>query len=88
MSGSWKGGSTRRWRRVRSLTYATQGRRCVLRLSGCTDWADEVHHTQGKAVTGDDPRHVVPACAHCNGKAGDPAAAARVDPRPRPRTRW
>jgi len=82
-------GSSRQWRKVRRLTFASQGRRCALALPGvCTEWATQVHHTEGYARTGDDPRHVVPSCQPCNRKVGDPAAARRADPRPRPVTRW
>lgn len=45
----------------------------------------EAHHTLGKAVTGDDYRHVVVACRACNQAIGEPVAP---DPRPRPRTNW
>ncbi|WKU03856.1 hypothetical protein [Micromonospora sp. HUAS LYJ1] len=52
----------------------------------CTDTQDVAHHTLGKAVTGDDPRHLVAACAACNLHIGDPAR--HVDPPDRPVTRW
>lgn len=82
-------GSTRKWRKVRERTFAVQGRRCALALPGvCTEWATQVHHTRGHAVTGDDPRFLVPSCWPCNRRVGDPAAAERVDPAPRPVTRW
>lgn len=45
----------------------------------------EAHHTQGKAVTGDDPRHIVAACRACNQAIGQPK---QPDQRPRPRTNW
>lgn len=84
MSRSWAGGSTRQWRRVRSLTYANQGRTCALGLEGCTSWADQVHHVEGKR-RGDHGR-TVPACGPCNRKVGDPTVVD--DPRPRPVTQW
>lgn len=93
MSRSWVGGSTRAWRRVRAHVLARDGHRCRLRLPGvCTALATHVHHTHGRAVTGDDPDYLVAACAPCNLKIGDPAKPRRPerpsDPDPRPRTRW
>lgn len=91
MSRSWAGGSTRRWRKLRAVVLAnnraTNGGRCTLAIPGvCTGEATHVHHTLGRTVTGDDPAHVVAACAACNLHVGDPAA--RPDPSPRPITRW
>jgi 5-methylcytosine-specific restriction endonuclease McrA len=59
---------------------------CQLKLEGCTTKANQVHHTVGRAVTGDDPAHLVASCQSCNSKVGDPTKAA--DPRPIARTRW
>lgn len=39
----------------------------------CLGVADQVHHTLGKRVTGDDMRYLVAACGPCNRKAGDPS---------------
>ena len=87
MSLSWKGGSTRAWRRLRAWVLARDGYRCRLRVPGvCTGRATCVHHTLGKRVTGDDPRYLVAACTQCNLKVGDPARSP--DPAPRPVTRW
>lgn len=84
MSRGWAGGSTRRWRRVRTHVLARDQHRCQLRIEGmCRTRADCVHHTLGKAVTGDDPEHLVAACTPCNLKVGDPRA---TDPAPRPGT--
>lgn len=44
-----------------------------------------VHHTRGRASTGDDPRYMVTSCQSCNLKTGDPT---RNDPNPRPLTSW
>lgn len=44
-----------------------------------------VHHTKGRAVTGDDPAFMVTACERCNLSAGDPTTR---QPAPRPLTRW
>lgn len=48
--------------------------------------AGHAHHTLGKSVTGDDPRHIVAACAPCNLHIGDPTKAG--DPPGRSATRW
>ncbi|MFI1195506.1 HNH endonuclease [Micromonospora sp. NPDC020750] len=59
----------------------------------CTGIADltgpdrgHAHHTLGKAVTGDDPRHIVAACEPCNLHIGDPAR--HNDPPNKAVTRW
>lgn len=83
MSRSWAGGSTRAHRRARAHVLARDGNRCQLRLDGCKTVADCAHHTLGKAVTGDDPDHMIAACTPCNLAVGDPRAA---DPAPRPGT--
>lgn len=85
MSGAWTSGSTRAWRRTRAAVLVRDGHRCQLRPPGCTLVATHVHHTRGRAVTGDDPAYLVAACEHCNLAIGDPA---RHDPEPRPMTRW
>lgn len=85
MSKAWANGSDRRWRRVRAAVLARDGNRCRLKLDGCTTVAEQVHHTLGREVAGDNPDHLVAACAHCNQAAGDPRAA---DPSPTPRTQW
>jgi hypothetical protein len=61
------------------------GGRCQLRLRGCQGQATQVHHTRGRALTGDDPRFLVGACAWCNRKTGDPA---KSDPQPKRVSRW
>ncbi|MEH1013058.1 HNH endonuclease signature motif containing protein [Micromonospora sp. CPCC 206060] len=83
MSRSWQGGSTRAWRKLRARVLHRDGYRCRIELPGCTTVATHVHHTLGKAA-GDDPAHLLAACAHCNLKTGQPTA----DPAPQPRTRW
>ena len=85
MSRSWAGGSTSAWRRIRAAVLTRDGHLCRLQLDGCTRRATCVHHTLGRAVTGNDPEHLIAACEACNGKVGDPRAA---DPAPKPRTRW
>lgn len=52
----------------------------------CMGAADCVHHTRGKAVTGDDPDFMLAACTPCNLRAGEPARTP--DPAPVPRTQW
>lgn len=48
--------------------------------------AGHAHHTLGKAVTGDDPRYIVAACAACNLHIGDPTRDA--DPSNKAVTKW
>lgn len=86
MSRSWKGGSTRGWRRTRAAVLHRDSYTCQLRLPGCTTQATCVHHTVGKAVSGDDPALLAASCTHCNLAVGDPARTP--DPPPTPRTRW
>lgn len=84
MSTTWSKGSTRAWRRVRAAVLLRDGYTCRLRLPGCTGRAEHAHHTLGRAVTGDDPAHLVAACAHCNLAVGQPSP----DPAPRAVTQW
>ncbi len=86
MSRSWERGSTRAWRRLRALVLARDGYLCRLRTEVCTHRATCVHHTLGKAVTGDDPRYLVAACKPCNLKIGDPNKGA--DPPNKGVTKW
>lgn len=87
MSRSWVKGSTRAWRRLRRLVLERDGYICQLKIEGvCTGLATHVHHTLGRAITGDDPAYLVAACEACNLHVGDPAKVP--DPPPRPRTRW
>lgn len=98
MSRAWAGGSTRAWRNLRTAILARDiGKGCRAHREGwcerkpakphdCTDAQDTAHHTLGKAITGDDPQHIVAACTPCNLAIGDPSNAA--DPQPQPRTRW
>ena len=90
MSRSWAKGSTGHWRRLRAAVLAANrmehGGRCQLQVPKvCTGQADQVHHTKGKAVTGDDPRHLMAVCAACNRHVGRPG---RTSPAPRPTSRW
>lgn len=88
MSRSWAKGSTRAWRRTRALVLQRDGYQCQLQIPGvCTTRATHVHHTKGRAITGDDPAHLVAACAPCNLQVGDPTTR-RHDPPPRPTSKW
>lgn len=85
MSKAWTGGSTRAWRKIRHHVLTRDANRCQLRLPGCTVVATDAHHTRPRSVVGDNPAHLVAACASCNARVGDPG---RLDPAPTPRTRW
>lgn len=90
MSKAWNKGSTTAWRRLRAQVLAdntaTNGGRCTAGVSPeCTGIADQVHHTQGRSVTGDDPRYLAPVCGPCNRHIGQPG---RLNPDPRRRTSW
>jgi hypothetical protein len=89
VSRAWAKGSSRAWRKLRAAVLAENQRtnqgRCQLRLRGCTGQATQVHHTHGRALTGDDPRHLLACCKPCNLKVGDPSATR---PLPRRVTRW
>ena len=80
--GHWPNGSTWAWRKAREETFATKGRDCLLQLDGCTRYADTVHHTGDRNITGDDIEHLVPACNACNVRAGNPADYGDPDPLP------
>ena len=81
----WTSGSTRAHRRVRTQVLERDGGVCQIRRPGCTHIATQAHHVLGRAVTGDDPSHLVAACASCNLDVGDPQ---RSDPQPLGRTAW
>lgn len=85
MSRAWSKGSTTAWRKLRLVVLARDLYRCRIQLDGCTTVATHVHHTMGKA-RGDDPAHLVAACAPCNLKTGDPNKGK--DPPGRAMTRW
>ncbi|MGH2671104.1 MAG: HNH endonuclease, partial [bacterium] len=77
MSTSWAKGSTRAWRKLRARILDQNQRdnqgKCTLQLEDvCTGQADTVHHTLGRAITGDDPRYLVAACMACNRNIGEP----------------
>lgn len=90
MSRAWRGGSTTAWRRTRAAVLADNrarnGGACTARVSpDCTGVADQVHHTKGRAVTGDDPRYLVAVCRACNLHIGEPG---RDHPAPSPKSKW
>ncbi len=73
MSTAWAKGSTRAWRRLRARILHRDAYTCQLKLPGvCTGQATQVHHTVGRAISGDDPAYLVAACAPCNLKTGQP----------------
>lgn len=53
----------------------------------CTAHPTVAHHTRGRAVTGDDPAHIVASCEACNLAIGEPEPEP-IDPRAVPVTRW
>lgn len=90
MSKSWSQGSTTRWRKLRAQILAnneaTNQGRCTARIAGvCTGVANEVHHTMGREVTGDDPRYLRAVCKACNGDIGKPG---RKNPAPKRISSW
>jgi len=90
MSRSWKSGSTPAWRKLRARVLATNRRdnqgRCQLARPGvCTGQATQVHHTVGRAVSGDDPAYLMAVCRECNLAVGEPK---RTSPDPKQISRW
>lgn len=90
MSQSWVNGSTRRWRRIRAAVLHRDnlaGWTCRAHEEGwcnrkpgthtCTGIPNEAHHTMGKALTGDNPDHLVSACKPCNLHIGDPTTGTQ-----------
>lgn len=90
MSKAWAKGSTAAWRRLRAAILLAnevenQGRCQVALPEVCTGLADTVHHTLGRAITGDDPRYLVACCRACNLAIGEP----KTDSPPHKRvSRW
>lgn len=75
MSKSWAKGSTTAWRKTRASVLRRDRGVCQLRVPGvCTTRADQVHHTKGRAVTGDDPKYLVASCRACNLHVGQPGS--------------
>jgi hypothetical protein len=59
---------------------------CRLAVPGvCTHKATCVHHTLGRAETGDDPRYLLASCQPCNLHVGNPQVRK---PQPRKVTKW
>lgn len=90
MSKAWAKGSTSRWRRIRAAVLAANqadaGGKCQAAVQGvCTGQADTVHHTLGRAITGDDPRYLQAVCRACNLHIGEPG---RQSPQPKVITKW
>lgn len=89
--GAWDKGSTRRWRRIRAGVLEenrrTNGGRCALAIPGvCTREATCVHHTVGRAISGDDPRYLVASCQPCNQHVGEPSR--QPSPQPKKISEW
>jgi 5-methylcytosine-specific restriction endonuclease McrA len=85
-SRGWPGGSSWKWRKIRLIVLERDQWRCQLKLDGCSWRATEVHHLDGRAVSGDDPDRCVASCRHCNASLGDPSRHS--DPDPLPGTPW
>ncbi|OLL69852.1 hypothetical protein Ae168Ps1_6410c [Pseudonocardia sp. Ae168_Ps1] len=83
-SRHWPGGSPPGWRRIRAAVLDRDRHRCRIQGPTCTAIATQVHHLGSRHTTGDNPKHLVSACAACNAAIGDPT---RGDPAPRP-THW
>jgi hypothetical protein len=100
VSRTWDEGSTRAWRRIREYVILRDRGVCRAHVDGwcsrrrgthvCEGRAllagGHAHHTLGRAVTGDDPEHIVAACATCNLHIGDPTELQ--DPKNKAVTRW
>lgn len=89
---AWKNGSTTAHRKARAVVLARDGWVCQLcgkpipkGLHKDHPQAAQVHHTQGRAKTGDNPTYMVAAHRACNLEVGDPS---RMDPPTTPRTQW
>lgn len=83
------------YRKVREYVLLRDRYLCQIQVAGewrtrtgevrkCLVTADCVHHTQGRAQTGDDPRYLEAACTPCNLRIGDPTK--KPDPIPLPFT--
>lgn len=93
VSLSWAGGSSRRWRVIRLRVLNRDLWICRLckrpiqpGLPREHPMSATVHHTLGRAISGDDERYLVAAHRKCNLDVGEPQAHA--DPEPRSVTRW
>ena len=91
-SKAWRSKNTRAWRRVRLAVLDRDKWICQLckqpidpRLKHPHPMSAQVHHTLGRAVSGDDPRYLVAAHRACNVAEGEPG---RTDPTPTSLTRW
>lgn len=91
-SRSWPNGSTRAYRKARDHVLDRDGWTCQLcgkpidrRLRSRHPMSGSAHHTGDRALTGDNPRHMVAAHLLCNQQAGDPR---KTDPTPTGRTQW
>lgn len=90
-SKAWKNGSTRKWKNLRRRILDRDGWICQAcgqlidpQLKPPHQDSGAVHHTMGRAITGDNPRYLVATHMHCNRAIGEP----KQDPQPRPATKW
>jgi len=87
MSDAWRGGSTRRYRKIRAMVLVRDGGRCRLGpiraergdRDVCTYIGNQAHHLDGKAA-GDDPSRMIASCGPCNIAEGDPTERHDNDP--------
>ena len=97
-----RGGSTRRWRRLRALVLDRDGARCQVPAPGggpCGAFASHVDHIRPRSLGGnDDPANLRAACPSCNLRRGarsispdEPAPGSAADlrrDRSHPGWRW
>ena len=98
-----RGGSTRRWRRLREFVLSRDGYRCRAHREGYCDQVrgrthacegdgpetvTHAHHTKGHAITGDDPAYIVASCGTCNLFIGEPIKHEVHDPQPMRISKW
>lgn len=79
MSTQWKNKQgwyyayTKVRRRLLDMNARHNGGKCCLQLDVCTGTATQVHHVLGVGVDKLNPNYMLPCCAACNMRVGDPA---------------